>query len=301
MKKTLSLFLLVLIGGELDFPTLLGQTSSVKSEEVQVAEVLDGDSIEVFRSDGTREKIRYTAIGAPELNQPFGEEARRRHVELVAHKKVWLEWQEDKGKPARDRNGRLLAYIYLDKERTQPVALQLIQEGYGRVDIRGVRDSTPDDDFHLKWLKELVEAQIEAVKTRRGWWGKGDQYAASDLAIAFIKFWGPEEVVYIVNRGKESVDLADDFTLQDAAGKNKVSLRRLVGPGPCVLPSNGLLRVHSGRATVGKKDLFPKTGDQEMDCYWTGKSVWNNRGDEAILQSPDDKVISQYTYKGQAG
>jgi endonuclease YncB( thermonuclease family) len=301
MQKALSLLLLLLTGSALNSLNLVGQAPSVESEEVRVAEVLDGDSIEVFRPDGTRERVRYTAISAPELNQSFGEEARRHNAELVAGKRIWLEWQEHKGKSTKDRNGRLLGYVYLDKGRTQPVILELVRSGHARIEIRGVSDSTPDDDFRLKWLKELIDAQVEAVKARQGWWEKEDSYAASDLVIVFIRFWGPDEVVYIVNRGKEPVNLAEDFMLQDAEVKNKVSFRRLVGPGPCFLPPGGLLRVHSSRAATDKKDLFPKTGGREMNCYWTGKPVWNNTGDEAFLKSPDGEVISKYVYKGRKG
>jgi len=109
LQSGLFLFLLLLTGVELHPVGLLSETSTVKKEEVQVAEVLDGDSIEVFCLKGARERIRYTAIDVPESSKPFGEEARRRNAELVADKKVWLEWEERDGNAVRDRNGRLLA------------------------------------------------------------------------------------------------------------------------------------------------------------------------------------------------
>jgi len=181
------------------------------------------------------------------------------------------------------------------------VAVELVRSGHARIDIRGVSDSTPDDDFRLKWLKELVGAQLEAVTARSEWWGKEDLYRASDLAIGFIKFWGRDEIVYIVNRGKESVNL-DGIILEDRQPKkNQPNLGRLIGPRPRPLPAKGLLPIHSGPAIKGKTLQCTEKGSEEIDCYWIGNHVWNNDEDEATLRTEDGKVIYKYVYKGKEG
>jgi endonuclease YncB( thermonuclease family) len=290
------------------------QAPTVKFEEVQVAEVLDGDSIEVFRSNKSHEKIRYLAIGAPELKQSCGEEARKYHAELVNGKKGWIQWQESKGKPVKDRNGRLLAYVYLDKELKRLVELELVRNGYSGIDIRGADNFTPDDDFRLKWLKELVEAQTDAAKARRGCWKKEEWCAPADLAIVFIKFWSRDEIVYLLNRSEKSVSL-ENFMLRDASvGKRgTINFQGLVEPHLRLLPPGGLFRIHSGPANTDRKlPSGPANTDRKLpcsrneqdpalDCYWTGAYVWNNDKDQAFLKSGDGKVICKYEYKGREG
>ena len=56
-----------------------------------VIQVIDGDSIEVRLSDGTRESVRYVGIDAPDEGAPLAEAAWERNSKLVQGKEVWLE------------------------------------------------------------------------------------------------------------------------------------------------------------------------------------------------------------------
>lgn len=272
----------------------------IRSEEVKVAEVLDGDTIEVFRSDESREKIRYLAISAPEAKTACGEDARQYHATLLRGKTVWIEWEEKGGMAGRDRDRRLLAYVYRDRERRDLVALELVCEGHARIDIRDLKDTTPPDDFRLKWLNELRRAQRDAAKTRRGCWRKPEWCGPADLVIAFIKFWGRDEIVELINRSEQPVSL-EHFTLEDnKKGKpNTIPFQRLIEPSLRLLPSQAVLRIHSGPANSGKKHCVASEHFREVDCFWTGKPVWNNNGDRAIVRNTKGDIICAYQYKGQ--
>lgn len=284
-------FLLVASGT----PNFQPQSVRVRSEEVEVAAVLDGDSIEVFRSDESREKIRYLAIGAPETKMACGEDARHYHADLLQGKTVWIEWQEKNGAPMGDRDKRLLAYVYRDRELHRPVALDLVRGGYARIDIREVRDRTPQDDFRFKWLGELWAAQRDAAKARRGCWRTPQWCAPADLVITFIKFWG-DEIVELVNRSEQPVNL-ENFLLEDGRKKNTIRFHRLIEPSLRRLPPQGVLRLHSGRGSAEKKGCT--MSEQVLDCHWTGKHVWDNSGDLAVLKNTTGEVICQYHYKGR--
>jgi micrococcal nuclease len=80
-----------------------------------VVRVVDGDTA-VFRlSNGTQEKVRFIGVNTPESTtkiEPYGKEASKYTTQkLWVGRKVFLE----KDVEARDRYGRLLAYIWLDK------------------------------------------------------------------------------------------------------------------------------------------------------------------------------------------
>lgn len=272
----------------------------IRSEEVKVAEVLDGDTIEVFRSDESREIIRYLAIAAPEAKTACGEDAHQYHATLLRGKTVWIEWQEENGKAARDRDKRLLAYVYRDRERQDLVALELVREGHARIDLRGLTNMTPPDDFRLKWLNPLRQAQRDAAKTRRGCWRKPEWCGSADLVIAFITFWGRDEIVELVNRSEQPVSL-EHFTLEDnKKGKpNTISFQRLIEPSLRILPPQAVFRVHSGPANSGKKPCVMREHSRKLDCFWTNKFIWDNGGDRAVLKNAKGDVICAYQYKGR--
>jgi hypothetical protein len=192
----------------------------------------------------------------------------------------------------------LLAYVFLDKDAKNCVNVELVRQGAARIDVRAVRDETPDDDFAVKHLDRLLTAQIEACRARRGWWAKGDPHADSDLVIVFIKFWGKNETLYLVNRGQQPVNLGDGYQLADKDGKNKFRLASAFPTGECLLSPNGVCRIHTGRHAEKPP---PVSGGKEMDIGWSGRTVWNNDGDEAALTDRNGRVISRYIYKGRGG
>ncbi len=81
--------------------------------EGRVARVVDGDTVKVSLG-GRRETVRYIGMDTPETVKPntpvqcFGKNASAKNEQLVAGARVTLRL----GAEARDRYGRLLAYVY---------------------------------------------------------------------------------------------------------------------------------------------------------------------------------------------
>ena len=79
----------------------------------RVVRVVDGDTIHV-QVGGAREKVRYIGVDTPETKDPrkpvqcFGEQASQFNERLVAGERVRLVRDVE----ARDRYGRLLAYVH---------------------------------------------------------------------------------------------------------------------------------------------------------------------------------------------
>ncbi len=84
----------------------------------RVVHIADGDTITVSLGRGRREKVRYIGIDTPELHKPstpvecFARASAEANARLVDHQRVRLvtdrEW--------RDRFGRLLAYVYRERD-----------------------------------------------------------------------------------------------------------------------------------------------------------------------------------------
>ena len=78
----------------------------------RVVYVYDGDTVNLDNG----ENVRYLGIDTPEMNykkppaERFAEQAKRFNEQLVAQKKVRLEFDAQR----RDKYDRLLAYVYVD-------------------------------------------------------------------------------------------------------------------------------------------------------------------------------------------
>jgi micrococcal nuclease len=105
--------------------------SAQEPREGAVVHVVDGDTIHVRL--GTRvEKVRYIGIDTPEVRhptrgeEPGGREASRVNRGLVAGRTVRLQTDVQ----ARDRHGRLLAYVWVGETM---VNAELVRLGYAQV------------------------------------------------------------------------------------------------------------------------------------------------------------------------
>lgn len=156
MKKWIGLIVIVaLLSGCQLFET------STSSEEVEIVEVVDGDTIRI-KWQGDNKLVRYLLIDTPETNhprlgkQPFGEEAKALNEELLKNASVSIEF--DIGE-RYDDYGRLLAYVYADGERVQD---QLVSAGVARVAYVYPPNT--------RYLDELEEAQKLAKNQQLGVW-----------------------------------------------------------------------------------------------------------------------------------
>jgi micrococcal nuclease len=111
------------------FPTERPATSF---GEAQVVRVVDGDTIRV-RLGGREERVRYIGIDTPESVKPgtpvqcYAKHAARANAALVAGRRVRLVGDAE----ARDRYGRLLAYVYRVPDGAF-VNAALVRDGYAR-------------------------------------------------------------------------------------------------------------------------------------------------------------------------
>jgi endonuclease YncB( thermonuclease family) len=84
--------------------------------EARCIGVTDGDTITVLR-DGEQIRVRIEGIDAPELGEPFSQNAKRLTAALVHGKDITV---EPRGK---DRYGRLLARVYVRREDRSRLSL----------------------------------------------------------------------------------------------------------------------------------------------------------------------------------
>lgn len=87
----------------------------------KVVKVADGDTFTLLDSYGNTHRIRLYGIDCPELNQPFGKDAKRFTSNLVLQKMVSIE------KISKDRNGRIVAKVTLNGN--QSLNQLLLQNG----------------------------------------------------------------------------------------------------------------------------------------------------------------------------
>lgn len=266
--------------------------------EAWVVECEDGDTVKVKLTEkpDKLEGIRYLLASAPEKEDCLGLEATDYNRDLVFGKQLWLELEPQDGDYLRVHMGdRILAYAYLDPYGVDMVNLRLVQTGSAKIDVRDVKDDTPPSDFKVKYLDRFTQAQIEAARERRGWWGECDDYKDSNLVIVFAKFWGGDEIIYILNRGEEEFSLISNWKLIDEAGNEIIFTPALTLGEECFLPPGGILRVHSG-PDISQEYSLVTCGEAEVDFYWTRRKIWTNKRDTATLESSYGNY--RYEYKG---
>ena len=125
----------------------------------QVVEVIDGNTIRVNLGDRA-ETVRYIGINTKETNlptrgpEPSGGEAAEANRELVARQQIRLELDAQE----RDREGRLLAYVYVADKM---VNAELVRRG--SAEIMTVQPNVRHRDL-------FVTLEQEARDEKRGLW-----------------------------------------------------------------------------------------------------------------------------------
>ena len=129
----------------------------------RVVRVVDGDTIHVDVG-GSREKVRYIGVDTPETRKPgspvecFGKRAAAENKRLVAGEEVRLERDAE----ARDRYGRLLAYVYRVRDG-RFVNAALVRGGFAQP------LTIPPNVAHADEFAALAR---EAREAGRGLWGE---------------------------------------------------------------------------------------------------------------------------------
>jgi micrococcal nuclease len=127
----------------------------------RVLRVVDGDTIHV-ELGGVREKVRYIGVDTPETVRPgspvecFGKAASAANERLVAGERVRIERDVE----ARDRYGRLLAYVHRERDE-RFVNAALVRGGYAQA------LTVPPNVEHADEFARLAR---EARRAGRGLW-----------------------------------------------------------------------------------------------------------------------------------
>ena len=286
------------------------QTPSYVIGPCWVIQVIDGDSIQVRLPDGTKDTVRYVGIDAPDEGAPLAEEARERNSVLVQGKEVWLEVEPQGEGFLRDRDGRLLSWVFAETLQTAPVQVALVREGLAMLDVREVVDrELAAGCFPVRYADALQEAQLEAAFDRRGLWELPQFCPNQDLIIAGIRFWGDVEEVYLISRGETDIELGDDWILMDESahkkweqggrGRNVIAFKEALGPS-CHLPPGGVLIVRTGPG-IPKPERKTRQGcgSSRVILNWFGYPMWDNDGDMAYLYAPDGELACTFRYPWQ--
>lgn len=128
----------------------------------KVVRVVDGDTIHVLVADGTKEKVRYIGIDTPESVKPntpvecFAKAASARNAELVGDERVRLVTDVEE----RDRYGRLLAYVYRERDGVF-VNAALVRDGFA------TQATFPPNVAHEDEFRRLAR---DARRAGRGLW-----------------------------------------------------------------------------------------------------------------------------------
>ena len=127
-----------------------------------VVHVIDGDTFDVRVTGGRIERVRVLGADTPETKDPrkpvqcFGPEASAYTKARLGGRRVALETDAE----ARDKYGRLLAYVYVDGHRYED---ELLRKGYARLLI------IPPNG---RYGRALMHAELAARSARSGLWGK---------------------------------------------------------------------------------------------------------------------------------
>lgn len=129
--------------------------TSVNVIPVTVTEVTDGDTMKL--NDG--KTFRLYGVNAPEIKEPFYEEAKAFTENLVLGKEIFFE-QEANYKV--DKFGRELGYVFINGVNLN---IELVKNGLARVVLYEKRAK-------IKYQDELLNSEKEAKEMKLGIWIK---------------------------------------------------------------------------------------------------------------------------------
>ena len=131
---------------------------------VQVLSAVDGDTLRV-RWEGREERLRYYGVNTPEKGDACYEEATRRNAALSGAGRPGAEVLLAFDERARDKYGRLLAYVFTPEGMSIDSAI--VAEGLGRAWTKNGR-----------WRDAVEELEKEARREKRGClWNSGSSTA----------------------------------------------------------------------------------------------------------------------------
>lgn len=130
-------------------------------EPVELLRVVDGDTIDVLRADGTEATIRYIGIDAPEVAEPGFARATVRNAQLLGEGALFL--QPDMTE--RDPLGLLLRHVWV---RQPDGSFLFVNGALAALGLASATTSPP----HRAYLNLLEEAQDLAQGAKLGLWSQ---------------------------------------------------------------------------------------------------------------------------------
>ena len=227
----------------------------------RVSRVIDGDTIQL--EDG--QKVRYAGVNAPEEGEPYHRESTQANNLLVGNKTVQLEF----GRSKTDKQGRLLAYLYLGRTLVQA---ELVKQGWALV----MRTQA------LPRYWEPLKQQAEAKAAGRGIWAKGEHRGKLVVTQVHPRESRQEsqndEYVVFRNLGNAPLDVTG-WSISDEANQSYLIPLFTVGPGKTFTLYTG-----SGKNT-------------DIKLYWgRRKTVWNRGGDTVIVKDATGHFVVSHMY-----
>ena len=129
----------------------------------QVIRIIDGDTVQIEYEDQIT-SVQLVGVNAPETTanpnqppEPYGEQATAFLQEFLLDKSIYLRFDISK----RDKYNRLLGYVYRASDGIF-VNIEIIREGYGRVDTR----------YPFKHEEMFMSYESHAKAARKGLWGR---------------------------------------------------------------------------------------------------------------------------------
>ncbi len=189
----------------------------------------DGDTATIsFRETpppgvSAHETVRLLGINAPEVGEPWSEEATRHFRRLTMGKAVYVELNSQE---LRDAHRRLLAYLWVETEE----GWVLVNENLLRAGLARLLVYDPErEKYYCRFVRALVEAQMEQL----GLWSE----FADPLALAQIEAnpvpYVTQVVSVVFTVAQVSVD-PKGWSLW--AEGSRYGFRTILSPDPCARP-----------------------------------------------------------------
>lgn len=285
------------VGYDKDNNTIYVDTFNPDNRELyEVKKVDSGDTFEVTY-DHVREKVRLIGVDAPEMaqgSQPamlYSQEAYDYTSKQLTGKQVYLVFDQQQ----RDIFGRLLAYVYLQDGTFYNA--KLVKDGYAR--IEKMSPNGTHDPLLLALLQEARQDKKGIWSQKKDPWNGNivssdtvdgvstkpqnqqpsseEPQILSDGNVKIAQLSVSGESVLIVNNDDKGIDMTGWKLVEWNHN------RTYTFPDGFILESGKSVRIVSGPLAMSQPP---------QQLLWTKDSVWENRGDKAILYNKDGAVKS---------
>jgi micrococcal nuclease len=277
--------------------------------EVEVVDVVDGDTIKVVFPNGSRETARLLGVDTPEIhgeNSPgefegvpdseagaacldrWAERASKYAKNRLLGETVTISFDENE--PRRGYYGRLLVYVHDDEGEFN---YGLVTRGLARV---------YDSDFQYK--ERYYAAETAAMNDGVGLWacregGAGSTPEPSVTATPAIADGGvPLRVVEVHAdaEGRDGENLNDEYVVFRNAGDEPLDIS-----GWTVADDAGHeYTFPDGTTLAGGARLTLYTGDGsdvQDERYWGSSTpIWNNDGDTVVVRTAAGETVVEKSY-----